>query len=83
MFEKIQLRDNAQIESIRIKNKINLYRYALNAAKDYYNGYTRYNGIQDALSRGLINSYLNKNRNYFNLRLLKFVFNLKLIYLPI
>ena len=63
MFEKIQLRDNTAVESIRIKNKINLYKYALATVKDYYSGKTRYTDIQDALSRGLINNYLLKNRN--------------------
>jgi hypothetical protein len=46
------MRDNVQNESVNVRNKMILYKYAITTAEEYYKGNTRYASIQDALSRG-------------------------------
>ena len=53
IFESMSVRDSAQDESVKLKNNMFLYKFAINLAKEYYKGNTRYSSIQDALSRGI------------------------------
>lgn len=63
IFESMSVRDSAQDESVKLKNNMFLYKFAINLAKEYYKGNTRYSSIQDALSRGLIESYLSRQKS--------------------
>ena len=45
-----------------LKHKLNLYKLAVSAAKDYYNGdNNQYHSIQEALTKAILNGSLNKN----------------------
>ena len=55
-------RDILQHDGSVIRNKIGLYKLALLAAKEYYEGNTRYLSIQEAFSKTLIKTLLNRHR---------------------
>lgn len=54
LFEKMSERDKMQEDQVSIKNNMLLYKYAIQLAKEYYQGDTKYTSIQDALSRGSV-----------------------------
>lgn len=62
------MRDEKKVESNVIKNKIHLYKLALNIAKDYYDNKTQYSSLQDAISKCIINNLMKQNsriKNFF------------------
>jgi hypothetical protein len=67
LFEKIQVGNDLKMESRNIKNRLYLYKLALNAAKEYYNqDNSPYKTLEEALSKVLINNYLNKQSMIIN-----------------
>ncbi|CAF0963189.1 unnamed protein product [Brachionus calyciflorus] len=64
LFSKIAIRDEKKMQSYSIKNKIHLYKLALNTAKDFYNNNTQYASIEDALSKCLINNFLKQHHKF-------------------
>jgi hypothetical protein len=55
-------RDALQHDGSVVRNKIGLYKLALLAAKEYYEGNSRYLSIQEAFSKTLIKTLLNRQR---------------------
>ncbi len=60
LFSKMAQRDGANEETMNIRNSMQLYKLAVDLAKEYYKGNTKYTSIGDALSRGLVDVYLTK-----------------------
>lgn len=63
-MNKITIRDGVKMESHNIKNKLFIYKLALQTAKNYYDEKTNYPSIQEALSKVLLNNYLNRQSKF-------------------
>ena len=55
MADKVTNRDNMQTKTDTLKHKLHLFKLAVVAAKDYYNGNIQHNSIQEALTKAIIN----------------------------
>ena len=53
------------MDGLNIRNKILLFKFAINITKDYYNENTNYSSIQEAFTKGLLESYLNRQSILF------------------
>ena len=63
-FEKIEIRDNVIQERNNIRNRLFLYKLAMNTAKDYYNNKSsNFTSIYDALTKTLAKNYLSRQSN--------------------
>jgi hypothetical protein len=62
LFDRISTKENKKGETVHIKTKLNLYKLALSAAKEYY-GENRGNhsNIQQAVSRALLDGQVTKH----------------------
>ena len=60
-FEKIAIRDNVQQERNNIRNKLFLYKLAIQTTKDYYNNKNSgFTSIYDALTKTLAKNYISR-----------------------
>lgn len=59
-----------QIKTDALKHKLHLFKLAVNAAKDYYNGdnmkHQQHNSIQEALVKAILNGSLGKQSSSRN-----------------
>jgi hypothetical protein len=49
-----------QMKTDSLKHKLQLYKLAVNAAKEYYAGNSAFNSIQEAMTKAIINGSLVK-----------------------
>jgi hypothetical protein len=60
LFEKIASRDEMQVKSDALKEKLHFYEIALKTVKDFYKGESSYNNIQEALHRTILTKHSGK-----------------------
>lgn len=61
LLEKIAKRDELQLNNDSLKNKLHLYKIALQAAKNFYGGSIEGNSIQQILTQAIFHERFNKN----------------------